>query len=811
MHGLLASIRYGMRLLLKSPGFAITAILILGFGIGANTAIFSLVDAVLLKPLPYPHPERLMQIYQEIPNAPWTWFDYPDYQDFCGAQRSFEDVGVIRTWHFDLSGEGDPVRLFGGYVSSSFFKVFSIPFLLGRPFTEDEDKPGGPALAVLNERIWRAQFNGDPNIVGKKITLDNQSCLVIGVAPEQIEDWTAGLDVIIPLSLMPVFGDGSSQFRGSHHLDCYGRLREGASLAQAQTECEVIQKTLTERYPDTDQGYSIKPVPLLSTAVVDYAGSLWLLEAAVVCLLLIACANVANLFLARSLDRRKEMNIRAAVGASRFRLIKQTLAECLLLSIIGGLLGMVIASGTIGLIRALSPQQDLARFARVTVDSTALVFCFGATVGSAFLFGLLPAWNLSKTNLVNSLKDGSGRQGTAGPQRQRVQTFLIIAQVSIACVLMIGAGLLARSLQASETISLGFDPHHLFAAKIELSGVRYKEGGRSLKFFKELLATVRSLPGVTAAALNPNPPFNEWSEVERFGIPGQPDPRPGEEPAYEWQVITPDYFKALKIPLIAGRDFEENDMRDDPNVVIIDQIIADRFFPGQDPIGKQIHDFSERYGFRRAYFTIVGVTKHVVHDSPGARVTAFQAYHPFPAWLRDGTLLVRTKGDPLAMAPAIRAAVASVDPTVALSRVGAFDDWIGAKLTTRRLSALLVSLFSGCALFLSAVGLYGVLAYSVTQRRREIGVRIAVGAQASNIVRLVMGQGLKILGFGLAIGLCISSLIVRFINSLLYGVSGNDPVTLGFTIVVLLLTGFLACCLPALRAARVNPITALRE
>ena len=807
----MSSLRHTIRLLLKSPGFTITAILILGFGIGANTAIFSLVDAVLLKPLPYPHAERLVQIYQEIPNAPWTWFDYPDYQDFCRTQGSFEDLAAIRTWHFDLSGQGDPVRLFGGYVSASFFKVFRIPFLLGRPFVEDEDKPGGPLLVVINERIWRTEFSADPSIVGKKITLDNQRCLVIGVAPAQIEDWTSGLDVLIPLNLMPVFGDNSSQFRGSHHLDCYGRLKRGVSLAQAQTESDVIQRTLTERYPDTDQGYSIKPVPLLSSAVGDYAGTLWLLEGAVLCLLLIACANVANLFLARSLDRRKEMNIRAAIGASRLRLIRQTLAECMILSITGGVLGIAIAFGTIGLIRALSPLQDLARFERVILDFTALAFCFGATVASALLFGLFPAWNLSKTNLVNSLKDESGRQSTSGPQRQRVQSILIVAQVGVACVLMIGAGLLARSLQASETISLGFDPQHLFAVKIELAGVRYGKDGSSLKFFKDLLAKVRSLPGVSAAALNRNPPFNNWSEVERFGIPGQPDPTPGEEPAFEWQVVTPEYFKTLKMPLIAGRDFEENDMREDPNVVIIDQVIADRFFPGQDPIGKQIHDFSDRHGFPREYFTIVGVTKHVAHDGPGARVTEFQAYHPFPAWLRDGTLLVRVEGDPVAMAPAIRAAVASVDPTVALSRVGALDDWIGAKLTTRRLSTLLVSLFSGFALFLSAIGLYGVLAYLVTQRRREIGVRIAVGAQASNIVQLVMGHGFKIVGLGLVIGVCISLLIVRFINSSLYGVSGNDPVTLGCAIVALTVTGGLACLLPALRAARTNPITALRE
>jgi putative ABC transport system permease protein len=804
-------LRYTLRLLAKSPGFTITAILILGFGIGANTAIFSLIDAVLLKPLPYPSPERLMIVSQETPNSPLAWVDYPDYQDFCRSQRSFEDLGVMREWHFDLSGQGDPLRLFGGYVSASFFKVFRIPFLLGRPFTEEEDKPGGPFLAVINERIWRNKFGADPDIIGKTISLDNQRCLIVGVAPAQIEDWTAGLDVLIPLNLMPAFGNDGLFQRSSHQLDCYGRLKGGVALAQAQAECDLIQRSLAERYPDSDNGFVMRVASLLGSSVSSYIGTLWLLGATVVCLLLIACGNVANLFLARSLERRKEINVRAAIGASRFQLVSQLLLESGFLSVLGGLLGVIIAFWAIELIKALSPQQDLARFERVSLDVGALVFCFGVTLVTALLFGLFPAWNLSKTKLETVLKDEGSRSGTAGRQRQRLQSALITVQVALACMLLIGAGLLARSLEATQTVPLGFDPEHLLAVRIELGSVRYGSAGHSLTFFEALLGKVRALPGVTAAALNPNPPFNGWSGVQLFGIAGEPDPKPGAEPAFEWQAVSTDYFRTMKIPLIAGRDFDESDLREDRKLVVIDQALANRFFPGQDAIGKQIHDYNERFGEPRRYYTIIGVTKDVLHDSPGARVAEFQAYLPFHTWLRDGILLVRAQGDPLAMIPAIRRTMASIDPTVALSDASSLNDWIGLKFTTRRLGTLLVGLFSGVALFLSAIGLYGVLAYAVSQRRREIGVRIAVGAQASNIVRLVMGQGFKIVGLGLGIGLSAALLVARFITSLLYGVSENDPITLGLAILVLLIAGFLACFLPAWRATRINPVTALRE
>ena len=811
MRSLISQLRRTIRLLLKSPGFTITAVLILGFGIGANTAIFSLINTVLLKPLPYPHPDRLVQICQGIESSPDTQFDYPDYQDVCHQQTGFSDLAAIRTWHFDLSGQGEPLRLTGGYVSASFFKVFSVPFLLGRPITETEDIPGGPLVAIINERIWKNHFGGDPAIIGKKINLDNQSCLIVGVAPAQIEDWTAGLDVLLPLNVMPVFGNDRLFVRATHRLDCYGRLKEGVTLSQAQAECGLIQMSLSERYPESDRGYTIHVIPLLRGAVSDYAPALWVLGAAVACLLLIACANVANLFLTRALDRKREMNVRAAMGASRLRLACQLAFETAFLSILGGLLGLVIAICTIGFIKALSPQQDLARFERVGLDETALLFCFGATMVTSLLFGIFPAWNLSKVNPGSALRGEDLRSATTGHQRQRLQSLLIIAQVALACILLVAAGLLMRSFQATQAVRLGFNPHGLLAAQIELSGIHYGSDSHSLTFFLSLLEKVRRLPGVSAVALNPDPPFNDWNGIEPFGVAGRPDAEPGQETTLEWQCVTPGYFRTLEIPLLAGRDFDDDDVQKSQKVVIIDQAMADRLFPGQDPIGKQIHDYEEKDKQERGYFTIIGVTKNIRHDSPDSPSADFQAYFPFPLRLRDGILLVRTEKDPLALVPAVRKAVAAIDPTVALAKVSTFDGWIGKKFMARRLSTLLVSLFSGAALCLSAIGVYGVLAYSVGQRTRELGIRIALGAQSDNILRLITAQGLRIVGVGLIVGLLASLILVRFIEGILYGVSATDPFSLCAAVIVLGLAALVACLLPAHRATRINPITALRE
>jgi putative ABC transport system permease protein len=811
MRGLLASVRYTVRLLLKSPGFTITAILILGSGIGANTAIFSLIDAVLLKPLPFPHPERLAAIYQPYQDFEWTNLDYPDYQDFSAAQHSFESLAALKDSSFDLSGHGDAERLYGYFSTASFFRVLQVPFILGRPFTESEDVPGGPLVVVLNERVWRTRFNADPKILGTQVTLDGQVFEVIGVVSVEVEDWTSGLDLLMPLNLMPLFGRHGLSMRDNHKFACYGRLKEKVTVTEAQAEAEVIQRHLSEKYPEADGGYGIRVVRLLADSVSGYSPTLWLLGGAVGCLWLIATVNISNLLFFRSLGRRKEMAIRSALGADRRRLFGQLLLENVTLSAFGGGLGVLIAFWAIEIVKQLSPQQDLARFAKPSFDLRALAFFVVVMLLASLLFGVLPAYSLSKSGPGSALSDDGSRAGMTGPARQRVQSALIAVQVALACLLLIGAGLLARSFVAVETTPLGFNPHQVLAVQIELPSVRYESGARSLDFFETLLQKTRQLPGVISASLNPNPPFNDWSEVEPFGISGEPDPKPGQEPTFEWQAASPDYFRTLEIPLLSGRDFEASDQRSKQGVVIIDQAIADRFFSGRNAVGQQIHDYSERFGSERRYFTIIGIAKHVLHDRPDTRAPEFQVYFPFPASLRDGILLVRTESDPLVLVPTIRKTVTSTDPTVALSKVSTFDDWIGKKLMTRRLGVLLVGLFSGTALFLSAVGLYGVLAYSVSQRRREIGVRIAVGAQATNILGLVMWQGFRIVGLGLTIGLVAALALTGFINSILYGVSGNDPVMLASAALVLVVAGFLACLLPALRAARIDPIAALRE
>jgi putative ABC transport system permease protein len=583
------------------------------------------------------------------------------------------------------------------------------------------------------------------------------------------------------------------------------------TISQARAEFEVVQRNLADEYPDGDRGYLVRLAPLLESSVSDYTATLWLLGGAVACLLLIASTNIANLFFARALERRNELTIRATLGAGRLRLVCELMVESVLLSVIGGLIGLFVSVWAIELIKVLSPQQELARFQKVSLDTGSLLFFVCASIFTSLLSGLFPALRLSKANLGSALKGVSGRSSTGGPRRQKIQSLLIIIQVAVSCVLLTAAGLLARSFQATQDIPLGFNPHHLLAIQIELPSISYESDGRSLTFFETLIENVRQPPGVSAVALNPNPPFNDWTDSEPFGIPGRPDPEPGQEPMLEWQAITPGYFRTLEIPLLAGRDFETRDLHGNSRVVIINEALAQRYFPGKDPIGKQINDFDDRYGEEKHFYTIVGVAKNVRHDRAEIQQNTFQAYFSFARWLRDGILLVRSEGNPRALIPAIRKAVVSIDATVALSKVSTFDDWIAKKYATRRLGVLLVIGFSGVALFLSGVGLYGVLAYSVGQRNREFGVRVALGARAPDIWGLVIRQGLKLVCIGLVIGILAALILTRFVENILYGVSPADPVSLAMSVLVLGLVTILACLLPALRATRIDPIAALRE
>jgi predicted permease len=812
MHGLLKSLGYSVRLLRRSPAFTITAILILGFGIGANTAIFSLIDAVLLKPLPYPHPEQLMQVNMPSPGFKWGGMDYPDYEEICAAQHSFASLSLIHPRTFDLRTKDGLERLYGESATGSFFEVLQAPFILGRPFTEKEAQPGGPSVVVINERTWRSVFNSDRNILGAHITMDGQFYEVIGVVSEKVEDWTWRMDVFTPVGLDPPFHDpkrGKPE-RDLHSFVCCGRLKPGVNTLQAEADLSAINARLAAQYPITNQGYGISVNPILDVQVSDYTATLWLLGGAVACILVIACANVASLLLVRALDRSQEIAVRVALGASRSRLLVQLLLENALLVVFGGLAALIVAPLAIAVIKGMCPQDDLTRFHRISMDPLAFAYVLMATLLVSLLFGAVPALGASSGDLDSALRRDAHRTGTTGRSRQRLQSVLIAGQVALACTLIIGAGLLVRSYQAAQNVSLGFNPGHLLTAQISRDSAQF-DADRAARFFDQLLEKVRVAPGVISASIANNPPFNlAWNDIEPFGIVGRPDPQPGENVKAEFQSIAPDYFRTMGIPFMSGRDFNAADEYHEKKVAIINQVAADRLFPGENPLGKQIRDIYSRFGEPIHYYTIVGVVANSHHDSPDVPQADFQIYFPYTfAWY--GILLVRVSDNPTALLPVVRKLAASIDPDVPLSNMGVFEERIANRFATRRLGVLLVGLFSAVALFLSAIGLYALLAYSVRQQTREIGIRISLGAQTRNILELIVRRGSALVFAGLLLGISVGLLLARLIQSMLFQVSPTDPVTLGVTVLVLVLAASVACLLPALRALRINPVTALRE
>jgi putative ABC transport system permease protein len=558
MRSLISSFRHTIRLLLKSPGFTITAILILGFGIGANTAIFSLIDAALFKPLPYSHPERLLKMSMPYQNALEASVDYPDYLDIAATQKSFDSLALFCQAFLDFTGSGETQRLSAEFVSPSLFTLTGRTPILGRTFNQQEDIPHGPLLAVISERFWKNNLNADPTVIGKRLTLSEQSFEIIGVVPAQMDLWgPPPTDVYLPVNSITLFSFAIYQ-RTYHIFGCVGRLKEGFTVGQAQAELEIINNGLIDRYPDTDKGYSVRLIPLLDDVIGGYSGTVWLLGAAVAVLLLLAATNVANLSFVRGLDRRRELAIRSAIGATRFRLIAQLLVETGVLSLLGGIAGLGLALGCIEIVKRLSPA-DVYRFQEIRIDVTALLFVVGIIVLVAFTSGVVPALSLSRPKLGSVLNQEGGRGGTGGVEKHRVQTILVATQVALACILLIGAGLLVRSFDEAQRVPLGFNPHQILTAQLFLTSSTYEaDGVKTRAFWDAVLAKVRQLPGVTGAAMNDLPPlYYDWERLSQFTVDGQPDPGIGRHPVLDWQMISPNYFRTLEIPLLKGRDFKE--------------------------------------------------------------------------------------------------------------------------------------------------------------------------------------------------------------------------------------------------------------
>ena len=813
MRSLISRLRYTIRQLLKSPGFTMTAVLILGLGIGANTAIFSLVNGVLLKPLPYPKADRLFHLYHTFKTADTNPFDYPDFADFCAAQHSFSGLAAYALDWFHLSNRGQAEQIPGLYVTAAFFRVMGRTLTLGRPLDEADDRPGSGAVVVLSEHLWRSRFNSDPGIIGASIVLNSRSFQVVGVTPAQADEGFK-VELYIATNQDPDFAPNKKIRRGAFEYDCVGRLRDGVTLQEAQADLEVIQQNLIALYPATDAGFGIRIAPYLEGVVSDYSTTVWLLEAAVACLLLVTCANVANLLFARAQERLREVSIRAALGANRTRLVTQLLTESLVLSLGGAILGVAVAVWSLQAIKS-ADSSDIPRIQEVTVDNASLAFVFLVMLATALASGLLPSWSGSKVDLASALNRESERAGTSN-HRQRNQAILVAVQVALCCLLLTGAGLLMRSLQAIQSVSLGFRTDHILTAEVYLADAKYPTQTACNLFFGELLEKVQQLPGVMSAAVVDDLPFSGGFGLNAFGIVGQPDPPLRDMPTLRSQIVSIDYFHTLGIPLLHGRLFDERDGSDREKVVVVSDEFADRFFPGQDPIGKQIHDVNS-IGLKPNTYTIIGTVPAIQHDRPDFPRAPHQVYFLYsqspyaPRITNDFTLLLQTRADPMALVTALRQVVSEIDPNLPLTSTYPFGQVIYDSFASRRLQMTLVGVFSAAALVLTVVGLYAVLSYSVSLRKRELSIRIALGAQVSNILGLVVGQGLKIAAVGLVAGLVSAVLLNRFLEGTLFGVSAADPLSFGASVLVLVAAALLACLLPALRATRIDPIRALRE
>ncbi|HEY0081841.1 MAG TPA: ABC transporter permease [Pyrinomonadaceae bacterium] len=803
-------IRYGLRMLWKSKGFTLVTIMALALGIGANTAIFSVVNTVLLKPLPYPNGERIVFIGEWSQQVPEMSVSYPNFMDWREQQQTMEQFAAFRSANYVLTGVGEPERLDGRQVSASFFNVLGIAPALGRAFSPDEDKPGAHPVALVSHGFWQRRLGGDASIINKQIQLSNESFTVVGVLPQTFE-WQSPVDVFVPIGLR---SDQLNMTQRGNHPGIYvlGLLKPNVSVEQARTEIKAIAERLAQQYPDSNGGQSAVLDSLQARTVEDIRPALLILLAAVGLVLLIACANVANLLLARAASRSKEIAIRTALGAGRARIIRQLLTESLLLSVLGGALGLLFAMWGIDALLAALPE-DMPRLlvAGIGMDTSVLVFTLVVSIVTGLLFGLAPALQASKSNLNETLKDG-GRT-SAGVGRQRVRNLLVVSEVALSLLLLVSAGLLIKSFARLQQTELGFDPKNVLTLRVPLPEGRYKEYGQVENFWDELLRRVRALPGVESAGLTRGLPMNGGIESGVM-LEGQETTNPKDITVAVNLYAEPGYFKTMNISLVSGRFLSEQDTKDAPMAVMVDEMFVARFFPNADPIGKRLRIGGDRAPLR----SIVGVFKHMKHYGPDeeARAEIYTPYKQVPADSfaaanRSLWLAVKTTGDdPTSLAPAIRNEVSQIDKDQPISNVGTMEQIVAATVAPQKFATWLLAVFAASAMLLAAVGIYGVMAYSVTQRTHEIGIRMALGAGRHDVLRMVVSQGMKLAFIGVALGLAGAFALTRLMSSLLYGVSATDPVTYGGVSVLLAAVALLACLIPARKATRVDPMVALR-
>jgi putative ABC transport system permease protein len=817
---MLNDIQYGLRQLVKTPGFTFVAALTLALGIGANTAIFSVVNALLLKPLPFPAPQQLvafgMTNTREKNQESLGSLSYPDFFDFRVQNRTLSSIAVFHTRPSALTSTEGATSLLGVKASAEFFDVLGVKPAMGHAFTRaDEEAGGGPGgfKVIISHDFWKKHFGGEGNVLGRNIELDRRQFTVIGVMPAgfQFPIQADPIDFYVTIAEDAANPDGNKPMtaeRGNHTLEAIARLKPGVTIKQAQADLSTIAANLEKEYPDSNSYFGVAFKPLREELIGDVRTALYILFGAVLCVLLIANANVANLLLARASVRGKEMALRAAMGASRARIIRQLLTESLLLAGLGGLFGLLIAQwGTDALIRTV--PQNIPRISNIQLDASVLAFTLLVSLATGVIFGLVPAWQASHVDLNTALKTGA-RTGTGGEHKHRLRNALVMAEVALALMLLICAGLLIQSFARLGRVQTGVRTEHLLTASLQLPGVSYPKNENVIAFYDQFLSRIRTIPGVESASTIVPLPLSGSNMVTDFDIEEHPLPE-GQRAGAPVRIIATDYFKTMGIPIRQGRVFTDDDRFDTEPVVIVNERFASKYFPGQNVIGKRIKpgfsadDKGEKI---RAIIGVVGNVKHLSlknEDSPEMYLPRTQ----IPIHITS--IVVRTNvANPAGVTSALRKELAALDGTIPLRSVRVFDEYISRSLARPRFNAILLSIFAGTALLLTAIGIYGVIAYSVSQRTNEIGIRMALGAAQSAIFRLVVGQAMTLVGISLGLGLIGAFGATRLLNSLLYGVRAWDPVTFIAIALLVSIVAFLAAWLPARRAARVDPVVALR-
>ncbi len=794
---MITDLKFALRSLVKAPAFTLFAVVTLALGIGANTAIFTVVNGVLLRPLPYSQPEQLVTLK--------SGQSVPDLEDIREQSQSFSGVGGVGYQAADYTGGAEPVQIEIGLVAGDFFSVFGAHTISGRTFAAEEDRFGGARILVLTHGLWQRQFGGDPGIVGREITIAGQNYTVIGVTAADFRAPRPTLEAFVPIH---VFYPSAAQSRGAHLLRAYARLRPDVSIAQAQSELRLIDQRLSVQNPDENRNRQTVLLSLQERMVGDIRPVLLVLFGAVGLVLLIACANFANLLLVRIAQRTQELTIRAALGASRARLIGQVLTESVLLALLGGAAGLLLGSWGIDVLLAFKPE-NLPRVESIHLDGRVLAFSFALSLLTGFLFGLFPAWQSTRVN-AGSVLPSAARSVTSA--RSPLRSLLVIAELALALILLIGAGLLGKTFWRLTSVAPGFNPAHVLALRVELPEARYKEIPSQTQFREGVLENLNSLPGARAAMISELPLAGNAIN-HNFLIDGRPPMPAGEEPELYSRAIAGDYFQVLGIPILRGRSLTSDDRANAPLAGVVNEAMRRRYFAEEDPIGKRIR-WARDEGV--SWITIVGVVGDVRHFGL-AQSEEPAIYTPYAqsgqAWKRWSEIVVRTDGaaDSKTLTAQLKGMIWKIDPLIAVTHVRSMREVLAVSLAERRFNTILLGAFAGVALLLASVGLYGVLAFTVAQRTREIGIRIAVGAQRRDVMRLVLGHGLLLAMLGVAAGIAGSLAGTRVLAGLLYDLTPTDPITFASLAVCLIVVALVACFIPARRAMRVDPMVALRH